>query len=77
MKFEKQKMVKWFSVPQLTASGIKVLLSTVFGNYADKGKLKLSQIRTNFMTIPKEMRSGSIIFPIPETDSIQPSPCPA
>jgi len=36
MKFEKQKMVKWFSVPQLAVSGIKVLLSTVFGNYADK-----------------------------------------
>jgi hypothetical protein len=36
MKFEKQKMVRWFSVPQLAASGVKVLLSTVFGNYADK-----------------------------------------
>jgi hypothetical protein len=36
MKFERQKMVKWFSVPELAVSGIKVLVSTVFGNYADK-----------------------------------------
>lgn len=36
MKFVKQKMVRWFSVPQLASSGIKVVVSTIFGNYADK-----------------------------------------
>ncbi len=36
MEFKRQKMVKWYSVSQLAASGVKSLVSTIFGNFADK-----------------------------------------
>lgn len=48
MKFERQKMVKWFSVPQLAASGLKALVSTVAGNYADKRETEAALFAEGF-----------------------------
>ncbi len=36
MKFERQKMVGWFDIAQLWHTGIKTVISTTLGNYADR-----------------------------------------
>ena len=36
MKFKPQKMVGWFDVKQLAGTGIRSVLSGLFGTYADK-----------------------------------------
>src|SRR5262245_3729119 len=38
--FERKKMVVWFNPVQLTRTGIKVLLSELFGSYADKREIQ-------------------------------------
>jgi hypothetical protein len=40
MKFEKQKMVGWFDVGQLVQTGLKTVVSSIFGNYADKREVQ-------------------------------------
>lgn len=36
MKFKKQSMVNWYDVGQLASTGIKTVISGIFGNFADK-----------------------------------------
>ena len=36
MKFEEKKMVNWYDAKQLATTGIKTVLSGIFGNFADK-----------------------------------------
>ena len=40
MKFERKKMVNWYDVRQLAATGVKSLISSMFGNYADKREIQ-------------------------------------
>lgn len=40
LKWRKQPMVRWLSPDQLTATGIRALLSTVFGAYADRREVQ-------------------------------------
>jgi len=40
LEFERKKMVVWFNPVQLTRTGIKVLLSELFGSYADKREIQ-------------------------------------
>lgn len=36
MKFKKQPMVNWYDVGQLASTGIKTIISSIFGNFSDK-----------------------------------------
>ncbi|MDX1618411.1 MAG: hypothetical protein R3224_06465 [Balneolaceae bacterium] len=38
--FERQKMVDWFSPTQLAQTGLRAVISGVFGNYADKREIQ-------------------------------------
>jgi hypothetical protein len=38
--FERQKMVDWFSPAQLAQTGLRAVISTVFGSYADKREMQ-------------------------------------
>jgi hypothetical protein len=38
--FERQKMVDWFSPAQLAQTGIRAMISTMFGSYADKREMQ-------------------------------------
>ena len=40
MKFEPQKMVNWYDVRQLAMTGVKTIVSSVFGNFADKREIQ-------------------------------------
>lgn len=40
LDFQRQKMVDWFSPSQLAKTGIQAVVSSVFGNYADKRELQ-------------------------------------
>lgn len=40
MKFERQKMVRWYNVRQLAATVLKTIISTIFGNFADKREIQ-------------------------------------
>ncbi len=42
MKFEKKPMVNWYDVGQLAATGLKTVISSVFGNFADKREIQAS-----------------------------------
>ena len=36
MKFEKQPMVNWYNIKQLASTGVKTVISGIFGNFADR-----------------------------------------
>lgn len=40
MKFERQKMVRWYDVKQLASTLLKTVISTIFGNFADKREIQ-------------------------------------
>lgn len=40
MKFEKKSMVDWYDPKQLAATGVKTVVSTVFGNFADRREMQ-------------------------------------
>ncbi|WP_245189649.1 metallophosphoesterase [Lunatimonas salinarum] len=40
MKFEKKPMVNWYDPKQLAFTGVKTLLSSVFGNFADRREMQ-------------------------------------
>lgn len=40
MRFEPKPMVNWYDVKQLAATGLKALISTLFGNFADKREIQ-------------------------------------
>lgn len=40
MKFERKKMVNWYNVQQLAATGLKTIISSIFGNFADKREIQ-------------------------------------
>jgi hypothetical protein len=40
MKFEQQKMAKWYDARKLASIGIKTLISSIFGNFADRRELQ-------------------------------------
>lgn len=40
MQFERQPMVGWYDVKQLASTGIKTVVSLVFGNFADKREMQ-------------------------------------
>jgi hypothetical protein len=40
MEFEKKPMVDWYDPKQLAATGIKTVVSTVFGNFADRREMQ-------------------------------------
>jgi hypothetical protein len=40
MRFERQKMVRWYNVKQLSATLLKTIISTIFGNFADKREIQ-------------------------------------
>ncbi len=40
MQFERKKMVGWYQVKQLATVGLKSVISTLFGNYADRRELQ-------------------------------------
>ncbi|WP_163713819.1 metallophosphoesterase [Mangrovibacterium lignilyticum] len=40
MSFKQKKMVRWFSVTQLAATGLKSVVSGLFGNFADKREMQ-------------------------------------
>lgn len=39
-EFEKKSMVEWYSIPQLVHTGIKTILSSIFGSYSDKREIQ-------------------------------------
>jgi hypothetical protein len=40
MEFKPQRMVNWYDVKQLASTGIKTLISGIFGNFADKREME-------------------------------------
>ncbi len=40
MQFEKKPMVGWYDVKQLASTGVKTVVSSVFGNFADKREMQ-------------------------------------
>jgi len=40
MKFDRQPMVRWYNVSLLAATGLKTLVSSLFGNFADKREIQ-------------------------------------
>lgn len=40
MQFKRKKMVGWYQVKQLATIGLKAIISTLFGNYADRRELQ-------------------------------------
>lgn len=42
MKFERKGMVEWYDLKQLAQTGLKVIISSLFGNYADKREIQAS-----------------------------------
>lgn len=40
MEFEKRPMVNWYDVQQLASTGLKTLISGIFGNFADKREME-------------------------------------
>ena len=40
MKFERKPMVNWYDPKQLAFTGVKTVLSSVFGNFADRRELQ-------------------------------------
>jgi len=40
MEFKRQKMVAWYNLRQLATTGLKTLMSTIFGNYADRREVQ-------------------------------------
>ena len=40
MKFDRQPMVRWYNVSLLAATGMKTLVSSLFGNFADKREIQ-------------------------------------
>ncbi len=40
MKFEQKRMVQWYDARQLASTGIKTVISTIFGNFADKREMQ-------------------------------------
>lgn len=40
MKFKPQRMVAWYDVRQLARTGVKTVVSSIFGNFADKRELQ-------------------------------------
>jgi hypothetical protein len=40
MEFEKKPMVDWYDPKQLAATGVKTVVSTVFGNFADRREMQ-------------------------------------
>ncbi len=40
MKFERKPMVKWYAVTQLASTALKSLISSIFGNFADKREMQ-------------------------------------
>lgn len=47
MGFERQPMVTWFDPKQLSRTGIKVLLSSLFGSYSDKREIQAALNKSN------------------------------
>jgi hypothetical protein len=46
MKFKPQKMVNWYDLPQLITIGTQSIISTIFGNYADKREAQANVVST-------------------------------
>ncbi len=40
MKFEKQPMVNWYNIKQLASTGVKTVISGIFGNFADRREME-------------------------------------
>ena len=40
MKFEKQPMVNWYNIKQLASTGVKTVISGIFGNFADRREMQ-------------------------------------
>lgn len=40
MKFKQKQMVRWYDVRQLAATGIKTVISSIFGNFADRREIQ-------------------------------------
>jgi hypothetical protein len=40
LDFQRQKMVDWFSPSQLAKTGVQAVVSSIFGNYADKREIQ-------------------------------------
>ncbi|UII25975.1 metallophosphoesterase [Fulvivirga maritima] len=45
MKFSKKPMVNWYDLKQLASTGVKTLISGVFGNFADKREFQAASAR--------------------------------
>ncbi len=44
MKFDCQPMVRWYNVRLLAVTGLKTLISSLFGNFADKREIQAALI---------------------------------
>jgi hypothetical protein len=40
MEFERKRMVNWYNVQQLASTGLKTMISGIFGNFADKREME-------------------------------------
>jgi hypothetical protein len=75
--FERRPMVDWLAPGQLIRTGIKSVLSGVFGAYADKRDVMAALDRSRSLTsTATRRRSGSTTSPIWETASTPPTPWP-
>lgn len=56
MKFKPQKMVNWYDLPQLVTIGTQTIISSIFGNYADKREAQANVVSTELYYDYSSMR---------------------
>ncbi|MES2797007.1 MAG: metallophosphoesterase [Bacteroidota bacterium] len=63
MKFERQSMVGWFDVRQLWRTGVKTVISTTLGNYADRREIQAAlSPNYNYFDLSDKFEDGEDIW---------------
>ncbi|MDR8389604.1 metallophosphoesterase [Aliifodinibius sp. S!AR15-10] len=62
LQFEQQRMVDWYSPSQLATTGLRAVISAVFGNYADKRELQAALSRNQEAQKPFDFSDRSELW---------------